>query len=90
MGVYLRIANGNFGDTAYSRLVEQREDIEEELGVHCRWVEDRLSVAVRKQLPDVFDLNQRENLKQFFADSVNRFVNTFRPRLTEIADEVLR
>lgn len=90
VGVYLRIANGNFGDTAYKRLVEQREEIEEELGRHCRWVEDRLSVAARKQLPDVFDLNERESIKQFFADNVNRFVNTFRPRLAEIADEVLR
>ena len=90
VGVYLRIANGNFGDTAYSRLVEQREEIEEELGGNCRWVGDRLSVAVRRQLPDIFDMTQRETTKQFFADSINRFVNTFRPRLAEIADEVLR
>jgi hypothetical protein len=86
-GVYLRFTEGAFADLAFSRLSEDRQAIDEELGMPTLWQPNDHTVAVRFPLPDLFAADSRPKIKQFFADSINRFVNVFRPRLERIVAE---
>ena len=88
VGVYLRMSKKVFGDDVFQALLEDRENIEEELGFIANWEEreNLYSVAVRKSLPDFHDAKYREEIKDFFATAVNQFVNVFRPRIERVVE----
>jgi len=44
--------------------------------------------VIRHVSGEVWDDSRREEMKAFFADTLNRFVNVFRPRLETIASEM--
>ena len=89
VGVYLGFHRGTFGEYASGLLNEDRGDIEADLGIPVDWEYEGglLKVAVRRQLPNVFDSKYRADIKAFLSDAVNRFVNTFRPRLERMGEE---
>ncbi len=84
VGVYLRFTRGNFADRAYETLSEQRQEIDEEIGIDLTWDDPRQTILSRKPVEDVFDPSRRAEIAEFFADKVNLFVNVFRPRLERI------
>jgi hypothetical protein len=84
VGVYFRMTDGAFADMAFARLLEEREQIIEELGIDAIWDAEDHSIAVRLPIHDIFALEARPQIKQFFAVSINRFVNALRPRLERI------
>ncbi len=91
VGVYLNFTRGSFADAAFGQLLLERDAIDEELGVNVVWYtpeDDLHSVAITRKFSDLTaDENQKE-IKEFFADNINRFVNVFRPRLARIAEDV--
>tara|TARA_R110001599_G_scaffold353847_1_gene600008 strand:- start:12916 stop:13248 length:333 start_codon:yes stop_codon:yes gene_type:complete len=90
VGVYLRFTRGNFGDTAYQRLSEERENIDRELGIPIEWqsIGGQHSVIIRRNYDKPLDKSHREEILDFFAVILNLFVNAFRPRLERIAEDL--
>jgi hypothetical protein len=87
VGVYLRFTKGAFAEAAFERLLAERVQIDEELGADVLWQPEDNCVALRKPVSDPLAPQARLEIKQFFADSINRFVNVFRPRLERIVSE---
>ena len=89
VGVFLTFVRGGFGDVAYPRLLEEKEEIECQLAVEVDWESDGVkhSITSRKVFPDIRAPECRSEIKEFLGDRINRFVNVFRPRLQRIAEE---
>lgn len=94
VGVYLTFARGAFGDESFRILMADKEAIDNELGIDVEWIPEaaskglrRNNVSRRKHFEDVLATANRPAIKAFFTDTVNRFVNVFRPRLERIAEE---
>jgi hypothetical protein len=81
------MTEGAFADTARVRFLEEREQVVEELGAEAIWQVEDHSIAMRLQISDVFAADARPQIKEFFARTINRFVNVFRPRLERIVAE---
>jgi hypothetical protein len=88
IGVYLRFIKGEYGDELYEALKEDQEAINSELGIPVTWESDgkKHSVASRQKGIDALDVSRRKEVKEFLSDRVNRFINVFRPRLTEYVE----
>jgi Domain of unknown function (DUF4268) len=90
VGVYLRFSEGSFADLAYPELESDRDQIETELGVPVEWKvrNGKKSVITTMHVDDPLAPENREKIKTFFSTVLNNFVNTFRPRLQRIADDL--
>lgn len=93
VGIYLW-APGNFGERVFEQLLEDREEIEKDIGVPVKWSTDDPEdsnrwIESRKRLPDnPKDTTYRSEIKEFFVDRANRFVNVFRPRIKRIMENL--
>ena len=88
VGVFLTFTRGEFANLAYKDLLSQRGAIDEELGIQIDWQSDgeKHKLLFKRQFPDVRALENRVAIKEFFSETVNRFVNVFRPRLQRLVD----
>ena len=85
VGVYFRVQNDQEGNRIYEALNSHKEGIRNELGDEIIWSWDQnADVGVRKPCEAVFAPEHREELKDFFKQWLNTFVNVFRPRLKRI------
>jgi hypothetical protein len=89
-GVFLTFTRGTFGDELYKGLLEQRADIDSEIGLELAWQSDgsKHKIAYRHRFGDLFADANRPQIKVFFTDTINRFVNAFRHRLERLAREM--
>ena len=91
-GVFLNFAKGALGQTAYARLKEEAEDLQAELdGPDIIWEPDPERgglICQKRTYEDVLDPANREDMLAFLTETTNRFVNTFRPRLESIAENL--
>ena len=89
VGVYLRFSKKEVGDTYYSALFENKDEIESDLGFEVAWVErdKTYSISVHKRFADVHADAARADIKEFFASHINQFVNVFRPRMIRLAED---
>lgn len=89
VGVYLTFIHGAFGDQAYTYLYEDREAIEAEIDIPILWESNngKHRIVIRKYIEDPWGEQSRDEIYDFFADTLNRFVNVFRPRLERLASE---
>jgi len=84
----------NKSDDLYEKLVSEQEEINKDLGLDVEWTSVigkkgvKNGISIHKKFDDLFAESNRDQIKGFFSDSVNRFVNTFRPRLQRIIDEL--
>ncbi|MEZ5535984.1 MAG: DUF4268 domain-containing protein [Thiolinea sp.] len=90
VGVFLRFRKGEFAELAYHKLLQDQAEIDAELGIDVEWssVNGKNSITAVKYYNDLFSPENREDIKAFFSDTVNRFVNVFRPRLQRIVDDM--
>ena len=93
VGVYLE-ASGNFGGQVFERLLEDKKGIEKDLGIPVDWStedpEDETHwVESFKKIPDIKDVAYKSDIKEFFEDRSNRFVNVFRHRIKRIAEDIV-
>jgi len=91
VGVYFRTSKAEIGRSLCEQLGMEREEIAAELSNQQEWTEHedgRFSVAVKRRLDDVHAKTNREEIKNFFAEQINAFINSFRPRLKRISQDV--
>lgn len=90
VGVFLTFNRGNYGDLVYAKLLEKKVQIESELEIPVEWESDgsKHMIISYRHYSDVRNVENREEIKSFLADSINRFVNVFRHRLEKITSEL--
>lgn len=90
MGVYFRFQRGAYGDAAYQLLLNEREDIDRELGTDVRWwgSEGKPGLGTFITYDKLDDAATLARISEFFSDRLNKFVNALRPRLDRIAREI--
>lgn len=89
VGVYMRFQKA-FGLQAYDALAESRQEIEADLGVEAEWQEKNplnRTIATYLPVPNVFAPEYRQQIRDFFLDTINRYVNTFRHRLERLVED---
>ena len=77
----------NKSDDLFNQLASEKEEVNKDLGLDVEWTSEnrKHGISVHKGFDD-FE-SSRDEIKAFFSDSVNRFVNTFRPRIAKIVGE---
>ena len=90
VGVYFRCSNSQIGQQISERLEADKETILKELGNDVIWdmLENNGGAGVRLNCEDVFSPDSRNEINDFFQEWVNKLVNTFRPRLKRISDDL--
>lgn len=89
VGVFLTFTRGELANHIYQALAEEKEAIAEDIGIPLTWSSDGDKHTIGNSL-SVTDIRAKENenkLMQYYTDKINRFVNTFRPRLQRISQE---
>lgn len=88
-GVFLTFYKGEFANQAYSYLLDNCDDIESELGIDIGWQSDgeKHKVIHKMKFNDLRSKENRQAIKDYFSDTVNRFVNVFRPRIQKLIDD---
>lgn len=86
IGVYFRCRKEEPGRQIYDQLSENRDQIREALGdkISWNWDFDNQDISISTRCEDVFDEEKRDDIKDFFNQWVNTFVNVFRPRMREL------
>lgn len=89
VGLFLTFRRGAFADMAYQRLLEDREEIDRELGIPVEWQSEsgKHKIVSSVPFPDLLAPDHRAEIKAWLADQINRFVNVFRHRIERIAEE---
>jgi hypothetical protein len=88
VGVYLRLADSDAGKSLFDALKEQREELENELGSPMIWTDrnGKYGISIAMSYDDL--TRQEAAIEQFFRKWLNRFISTFRPRLTRLSTEL--
>ncbi len=71
------------------QLADQKDEINKEIAFPLSWESEggKHKIVVRRQFDDLRSPGNREQIKQWFADVINRYVNTFRPKIERILAE---
>lgn len=86
VGVYFRVQNDQEGNEILKSLDADRDSIRQELGNEVIWSwDDSGDVSVRLFCDDIFADKNREDIKTFFKNWLNTFVNVIRPRIKKIS-----
>jgi len=90
IGVYFRCSKIQLGQEIRQQLQNDQEDIIKELGSNIVWdmAEVGGGAGVRTQCDDIFLPENRVQIKDFFTEWTNTFVNVFRPRVKRIIEEL--
>ncbi|MCF7920052.1 MAG: DUF4268 domain-containing protein [Candidatus Cloacimonetes bacterium] len=85
VGVYFNCQKDSEGQRIYDILRLDKDNIEKELGeeVTYKWNEE-YSISLWLPCDDVFESQNRDDLKNFFKEWLNTFVNVIRPRIKKI------
>jgi hypothetical protein len=85
VGVYFRFSNDQNGIEMAEYLSQFKNEIKEELNSNDIWWSDESNsfegFGVRLPIEDVYSIENREIIKDFFRHWMNNFVNIIRPRL---------
>jgi hypothetical protein len=86
VGVYLGFPRQQVGDRIYDAFLADKSVIEEEIGQQLVWNRDDKgqSIAVWHKIGDRLLPQYRADAQKWLGDVVNRFVNTFRPRIESL------
>lgn len=89
VGVYLTFAAGGMADRLWGALIEERAEIEKEIGVPIEWrkrQKGKYGISHTVKYSDPRDPKHREEIQSMLSDVLNRFVNTFRHRLRRLTE----
>jgi hypothetical protein len=86
IGVYLTFQRGPIGDRLFAALESDKLSIEHELGIDVAWKSEngKHEVSCRKEYSGIILKDHRVSAQEWFADRVNRFITTFRPRIEQL------
>lgn len=85
-GVYLNFPRQPVSDRIFQALLEEKDTINEEIGVPIEWHNNDKDqwVAIWKNIGEGMMTTRRAETQAWLGDVVNRFVNTFRPRIESL------
>ncbi len=89
VGIYLRFRKGNLAERFSEALLNDREAILEELGAGAECGEDKnrnFTIWHTRNYEDLRSPSNCSEIKQFFSEKANLYVNTFRPRLMRLSE----
>lgn len=86
VGVYLNLPRQQVGDRIYDAFLADKTLIEEEIGHQLQWARNDKGqgVSVWHKFGDRLLPQYRNEAQAWLGDVVNRFVNTFRPRIESL------
>lgn len=84
VGVYCRASQDQEGSELSREIANDEEAISEELSENWAGNWRPLDIGVRMSIDNAYNDKNREAIKSFFKEELNRFVNVFRPRLKEL------
>lgn len=90
VGVFLTFMKGTIGDIAYESLSKEKEQIESELNIPVEWDSEngKHMIISYKHYDDLKKSIYRKEIKSFLCETINSYVNTFRPRLEKISKDL--
>ena len=90
VGVYFRCSNTQLGREIARSLEVERDAILKDIGSNVLWnmAEDGGGTGVRLPCDNIFLQENRNTIKAFRAEWINRFVNVFRPRLKRFEESL--
>jgi hypothetical protein len=80
-GVYLQIRQQPVNQRIYAALLEDQAAINEAIGLPLEWNTEGQWIAVWKPFGNSMLTERRVEAQAWLGDVVNRFINTFRPRI---------
>jgi hypothetical protein len=88
IGVYFRTQKDTEGEELSLCLDDYRAEIKGELGGRAVFKPKKtIDVGIRLSCDDIFSSNNRKEIKEFFKEELNNFVNVFRPKLKKIESD---
>ena len=86
VGVYINFPRQQVSDRIFDAFVADKSLIEEEIGQQLDWnrVDKGQSIAVWHKFGDRLLPLYRADAQKWLGDVVNRFVNSFRPRIESV------
>ncbi|MCX6878066.1 MAG: DUF4268 domain-containing protein [Verrucomicrobia bacterium] len=85
-GVYMGFPRDPEGDRIYAALLEEQAAVNEAIGQPLKWytTDNWQGVAIWREFGDQMLTSRRAEVQAWLGDVVNRFVNTFRPRIESL------
>lgn len=90
VGVSLRFASGSLAERLWEGLFAEQEEIEKEIGLALKWNKPpsgKYGVGTSTTYDELRASKNREELQAYIRDTLNHFVNAFRPRLSRMTEE---
>jgi hypothetical protein len=89
-GIFLTFYRGEIGDLFYSRLLDCKASVEEDLGIAPQWKSDngKHMILLKRKHPDIETTTGRTTSMKWFQQHANAYVNTFRPRIAAYNSEI--
>jgi len=91
VGVYLTFARGAIAERLFEGLKREKAAIESELGRDVLWQDEgdgKYTIVARKSIPDVTAPERRAEIIGWLRETVNQFINVFRPRIERLLREI--
>jgi hypothetical protein len=84
VGVYLQVRQQPVNERIFAALLKDKAAIDEAIGQPLDWPHEGHWVAIWKTFGDQILTQHRYEAQAWLGDVVNRFVNTFRPRIESL------
>lgn len=84
VGVYLYLSKAHTpNEELRAELEDERAEIERDIGLPLSWQTSSkaFTITTSRRYRDFDDAIERQSLLRYFTETVDRFINTFRPRL---------
>lgn len=86
IGCFFRAANTEEGAALYQALRDEAEDIEKQIPYPIQWEDQQRRIQTSKRITEEWPPVNSPEVKAYFADVVNAFVNALRPRLERLSE----
>lgn len=88
VGAFLTFAKGDLANHFYEALSDEKDEINKDIGISIVWDSDgdKHRIVSHLDITDIRSKDNEEKLLKYYSDTINRFVNTFRPRLQRLSE----
>jgi hypothetical protein len=85
IGCFLRLASSEEGQSLYEGLKEDAEAINSELPMTVEWDDKNCRIITHRRIEGDWPPVSDPGVKAFYSETLNAFVNAFRPRLERLS-----
>lgn len=86
IGCFFRAANTGEGAALYQALRDEAEEIEKEIPYPIQWEDQQRKIQTSKRINEEWPPVNTPEVKAYFSDVVNAFINALRPRLERLSE----